>query len=96
MYQLVGGGSYKPYKVNEPYFSVTEDGRITTKSRIDRESSPFNNPASPYVLEVTYSSSIIRLVINVIDINDNAPIFKSRRETFNFGENTKVISRDFG
>ena len=78
------------YDVNEPYFALSFDGIITTKSRIDREIEPFNNPNEPYELKIRHSQTLIQVLINVIDINDNRPLFKVKQETFAFSENAQV------
>ena len=78
------------YDVNEQYFALSFDGKITTKSRIDRESEPFNDPENPYELKVRHSQTLIQVLINVIDINDNKPLFKIKQETFTFSENAQI------
>lgn len=98
-------GEYSLYDVNEQYFALSYDGRITTKSRIDRESDPFNDPDKPYELKVRHSQSLIQVLVDVIDINDNKPLFKIKEETFTFSENAQIgdektlpeaVDTDFG
>ena len=90
VYQLRFPGEYSLYDVNEQYFALSFDGRITTKSRIDRESEPFNDPDNPYELKVRHSQTLIQVLVNVIDINDNKPLFKIKQETFAFSENAQI------
>lgn len=83
-------GQYSMYNRNEAYFQVTFDGIVKTKARIDREEAPFNDPDNPYEVKILHGSNLIQLIVTVIDINDNRPIFKINQETISISEGTNV------
>lgn len=88
--KLARGGDYSLYDLNEPYFTLTFDGKITIKSRIDRESKPFNEPDNPYELQIRHSQTLVQVRMHVIDINDNKPLFKIKKDTLTFSENAQT------
>lgn len=83
-------GQYEMYNRNEAYFQVTYDGIVKTKARIDREEAPFNDPDNPYEVKILHGSNLIQLIVTVIDINDNRPIFKINQETISISEGTNI------
>lgn len=73
---------------NESHFGIFPDGRLYVKKNLDREEQDY------FALEVTAKdegepsrSSVVPIVVHVIDENDNAPKFISSNFTFRMREN---------
>ena len=56
-------------------------GRITTKSRLDREAAP-----NGYFFVVTTSNIPVLVTVHLLDVNDNSPSFNPSSKTLEFSE----------
>ncbi|XP_028816557.1 protocadherin alpha-3 [Denticeps clupeoides] len=78
------------------YFAVsTETGALQVKERIDREELCAGAPSCSVNLEAVVNNplQLYRLKINVLDINDNAPLFPVGSTTLNITELTAPGAR---
>ncbi|XP_056625232.1 protocadherin alpha-8-like isoform X2 [Triplophysa dalaica] len=76
-------------ETNKRYFDFNlKTGVLRTHERIDREKLCEQNAKCSLPLEAVVNSplNIYRFEVNVIDINDNSPVFRSTKTTLNISE----------
>ncbi|TRY81231.1 hypothetical protein DNTS_021843 [Danionella cerebrum] len=86
---LDGRGFQLTQGPNTRYFDVNlKTGNLHVRERIDREAMCEQNNKCSLPLEAMISSplNIFRFEINIIDINDNAPVFRTSKTHLNISE----------
>ncbi|XP_061090065.1 protocadherin alpha-8-like [Conger conger] len=81
-FQIVAGASKKYFEVN------LQTGVLTVNERIDREELCFSIPKCSLKIEAVAHDpvDIYRVDVNILDINDNAPVFQDRVHVLNVTE----------
>ncbi|XP_062248311.1 cadherin-like protein 26 [Platichthys flesus] len=78
--------------VDEGFFKIdTKDGRVFLLKKIDREETPHFEMKFEILTDGVAIDEPLTIIVDVEDINDNAPIFKNLPLIFNVKENTKGI-----
>ncbi|XP_062248552.1 cadherin-like protein 26 [Platichthys flesus] len=78
--------------VDDGFFRIDEnDGRVFLLKKIDREETPHFEMKFEILTDGLSLDEPLTIIVDVEDINDNAPIFKNLPLIFNVKENTKGI-----
>ncbi|XP_028446091.1 protocadherin alpha-8 isoform X2 [Perca flavescens] len=84
MFQIVTGSKRKYFEVN------VKTGVLYVNERIDREELCAKAPKCTVSVEAVINSplKLYRLEINILDVNDNDPLFTEKSQTVDIAENT--------
>uniref|UniRef100_A0A3Q3VNF2 Cadherin domain-containing protein n=1 Tax=Mola mola TaxID=94237 RepID=A0A3Q3VNF2_MOLML len=84
MFQIVTGSKRKYFEVN------VKTGILYVRERIDREELCSKAPKCTVSVEAVINDplKLYRLEINIIDVNDNDPLFAEKSQTVDIAENT--------
>ncbi|CAB1455881.1 unnamed protein product, partial [Pleuronectes platessa] len=78
--------------VDDGFFKIDpKDGRVFLLKKIDREETPHFEMKFEILTDGVAIDDPLTIVVDIEDINDNAPIFKNLPLIFNVKENTKGI-----
>lgn len=84
MFQIVTGSKRKYFEVN------VKTGVLYVNERVDREELCAKAPKCTVSVEAVINSplKLYRLEINILDVNDNDPLFTEKSQTVDIAENT--------
>jgi len=92
----LGGGDVRYVLINnEPamrLFRIDDDGLLRTSAVVDRDTLCPQQPVCPIHLDVAVQRgnevNIVKIHVELIDLNDNAPVFSSPETEFHLAEST--------
>ncbi|KAM9740533.1 protocadherin alpha-3-like isoform 3-T3 [Menidia menidia] len=84
MFQIVSGSKRKYFEIN------VKTGVLYVNERIDREELCAKSPKCTMSVEAVINNplKLYRIEINILDVNDNAPLFLEGSQTVDIAENT--------